>query len=264
MTATPTLCSDRGALETYLRCYSHLNYYPLGDLDDFFWPDTRWYVSKTGENIQAVVLLYKGADPVVLLAILNENRKPLTGLLEALVPGLPDTVYAHLSPGLEQVFQTRYDLDHHGEHYKMTLTDPTALDKIEISEVIPLKVRDQSRLEALYASAYPGNWFNPRMLETGQYTGIQDDAGRLLSAGGIHVYSPAYRVAALGNITTLPEARGHGLATAVTAGLCKQLLKTVDLIGLNVRTDNLAAIRSYQKTGFEVVGIYNEWMLSIR
>jgi predicted GNAT family acetyltransferase len=68
-------------------------------------------------------------------------------------------------------------------------------------------------------------------------------------------------VAALGNITTLPELRGHGLATKATAGLCKQLLKSVDFVGLNVRTDNQAAIRAYQRVGFEIAGVYHEWMM---
>src|SRR5438093_529591 len=81
------------------------------------------------------------------------------------------------------------------------------------------------------------NWFDPRMLETGHYYGIRQD-GTLLSIAGVHVYSPRYRVAALGNITTRPAARGHGLATLVTAKLCQELLRSVDEIGLNVRADN--------------------------
>ncbi len=258
----PQPCSDKTLLEGYLRRYAHLNYYHLGDLDDFFWPDTRWYTLQEGIEISAVVLLYTAVEPVVLLAILNDNQESLSALLEGLMPSLPSQVYAHLSPGLEELFREKYRLEHRGEHYKMTLTDPGALGEIDTSQVLGLTTADLPRLEALYAASYPGNWFNPRMLKTGQYVGIEDDGQKLLCAAGVHVYSPAYRVAALGNITTLPELRGRGLATSATAGLCKQLLHTVDVIGLNVRTDNHGAIRTYQKTGFKVAGTYHEWMLS--
>lgn len=257
----PQICRDKHRLENYLRRCPELNYYHLGDLDDFFWPDTRWYISEKENTIDAVVLLYTAGDPIVLLAIVNDNQPRLSQLLENLIPSLPIQVYAHLSPGLESLFETTFSLEHHGEHYKMTLTNPDALDRIVTSEVIQLDEADLPRLEALYAAAYPGNWFNPRMLKTGQYVGIEDQNGVLLCAAGIHVYSPAYRVAALGNITTLPDQRGRGLATSATAGLCKQLLQSVDVIGLNVRTDNPAAIHAYQKAGFTISGVYNEWML---
>jgi RimJ/RimL family protein N-acetyltransferase len=58
-----------------------------------------------------------------------------------------------------------------------------------------------------------------------------------------------------------PDHRGRGLATAVTAGCCKHLLESVELIGLNVRADNQAAIRAYEKIGFETRAVYHEWMM---
>lgn len=41
-------------------------------------------------------------------------------------------------------------------------------------------------------------------------------------------------------------------------------LADVDLIDLNVRSDNDAAIRAYCKVGFEVAGKYDEWMMEGR
>ena len=99
------------------------------------------------------------------------------------------------------------------------------------------------------------------MLETGQFVGIEDRVGQLVCVAGVHVYSPAYRVAALGNITTHPDYRGQGLAAAATAALCKRIFSDVDVIGLNVRSDNTAAIRAYHKVGFTKVADYDEWML---
>ena len=260
MCAYQTL-SDRSQLESYLRRSPDLNLYHLGDLDDFFWPHTRWFARLRAGQIRALALFYTGEDPPVLLAIAHRNHEAMAALLADLVPDLPGRVYAHLSPGLIRHFKSRYETVHHGRHHKMNLVRPGDLDFWDTSQVIPLTSADQPRLEALYAAAYPETWFNPRMLETGTYVGIPDADGRLLSAGGVHVYSSRYRVAALGNIATLPEQRGRGLASLVTAGCCQRLLERVDLIGLNVRADNAPAIRAYQKVGFEVVGNYDEWMM---
>jgi ribosomal protein S18 acetylase RimI-like enzyme len=73
---------------------------------------------------------------------------------------------------------------------------------------------------------------------------------------------PTYRVAALGNITTHPDWRGQGLATKVTAAVCRSLRETVEHIGLNVHAENRAAIGCYEKLGFEIVTTYEEVMLT--
>ncbi len=254
------ILSDKLLIEAHLRLAPDLNLYHLGDLDEFFWKETRWYARIDGGEIRALALLYTGEDPPVLLAITHNNEEAMSALLNDLIPDLPERVYAHLSPGLDRMFRPVYSAEDHGKHYKMSLVRPKALELWDTSAVIPLSMADLPRLEALYAAAYPDTWFNPRMLETGQYLGIEDEDGRLLCVAGVHVYSPEFRVVALGNITTLPEERGRGLGSTVMAGCCQRLLESVDLIGLNVRCDNLAAVKTYQKVGFEVVGVYQEWM----
>jgi GNAT superfamily N-acetyltransferase len=254
---------DKQKIENYLRRRPHLNFYHLGDLDDFFWPHTRWHVSQDDGEIDALVLLYTAPDPIVLLAILNDNQHQMSDLLVHLQPQLPERIYAHLSPGLEDIFQAKYTLRHHGEHYKMTLTNPAALDQFSLEGLITLDKSHLPQIHRLYQQSYPGNWFDPRMLQTGQYLGLDDERGELICIAGIHVVSTQYRIAALGNITTHPTQRERGLATRVTAVLCKHLLETVDVIGLNVRTDNTPAICAYSKIGFEVAGIYNEWMMAL-
>jgi predicted GNAT family acetyltransferase len=101
------------------------------------------------------------------------------------------------------------------------------------------------------------------MLETGHFYGIRRDH-TLVSVAGVHVYSPLYKVGVVGNVTTHPDYRGKGLGTAVCARLCQQLLQTAEHIGLNVKADNVAAIASYKRLGFEVVGEYEEALLSTR
>ena len=111
-------------------------------------------------------------------------------------------------------------------------------------------------------AAYPETWFTPRMLATGRYVGIRHD-GRLACVAGVHVHSPAWGVAALGNVATLPELRGRGLARAACAALCLLLLEDgIETIALNVRADNAAAIAAYSLLGFEVATSY--WEASLR
>jgi predicted GNAT family acetyltransferase len=252
---------DKSQIEAFLLKHRHLNFYHLGDLDDFFWPYTTWYALEEGGEIKALNLFYSGIVPAVLLGIENNNREEMKTLLETSLPLFPAHFYAHFSPGLEKILEESYSLDHHGEHYKMNLVDLSKLDEVDTSTVIPLTTENLEEINALYQASYPGNWFDSRMLETGQYVGIRED-GTLVSVAGIHVYSPIYKIAAIGNITTHLEKRGQGLGTIATAGLCKKLLKTVDAIGLNVRSDNTPAIRVYEKIGFEAVATYSEWMVN--
>lgn len=253
---------DKEALEAFLLKHRELNYYPLGDLDDFFWPHTTWHGLKKDGEIQAVALIYRGTELPVLLAINNDNPEEMLTLLGALRETLPEQIYAHLSPGFEPAMQSRYQLTSHGEHYKMVLKDPGKIARLDVSHVEALGRDDLQDLLALYEASYPGNWFDPRMLDTGQYFGIREVDGSLVSAAGVHVFSPKYKIAAIGNITTLPERRGQGLGTAAVSKLCQSLLESVEVIGLNVRTDNTAAIQVYEKLGFESVAIYHEYMLN--
>ena len=130
-----------------------------------------------------------------------------------------------------------------------TLSTLTHLNLMEVAE--------------LFSASYPGNWFDPRMIDTGQYLGARIDA-RLCAVAGVHVYSEAYRVAALGNIATRPEHRGKGLAGLVTGALCRQLRRGVDWIGLNVHAENAAAIACYRRLGFARVADYDEFMVESR
>jgi ribosomal protein S18 acetylase RimI-like enzyme len=249
---------DRVQIEQFLRQDVERYLYELGDLDDFFWPYTTWYAVGKGAAIEQLALLYRGIDPIVLLVQERENVSS-PGWLRQVLPHLPERFYAHLSPGVEQALIGRYALQSHGRHWKMALRHRAALMATEVDGVVRLESTDLDALQALYDAAYPGNWFDPRMLQTGQYFGVWED-GRLISAGGVHVYSPAYGAAAIGNITTLPERRGQGLARRVTAQLCRSLLQEVSVIGLNVLVENHAALACYRRLGFEEVAIYEEFM----
>ncbi|GAC1566287.1 MAG: hypothetical protein NVS3B14_07450 [Ktedonobacteraceae bacterium] len=254
---------DKDAIEQYLRQNALIHLYELGDLDDFSWQYTTWYALKEADRVLSLVLLYGAFTPPVLLAISeNENLPAARKLLQSIMHLLPRRFYAHLSADLSMLLAAHYQVDSHGLHFKMALTGTSRLAKVDTSEVIPLTEADLEELQTLYRVSYPGNSFDPRMLESGHFYGIRRD-GTLVGVAGVHVYSPHYKVGVVGNVTTHPDYRGRGLGTAVCARLCQQLLRTVEHIGLNVKADNNSAIASYKRLGFEVVGEYEEGLFSI-
>jgi ribosomal protein S18 acetylase RimI-like enzyme len=236
--------------------------YELGDLDPFFWPRTRWWGLEDDGELRAIALLYDGGDPPTLLALGRNDHGATARLLTAVRDALPARVYAHLSPDLVEALAPRFAAVHHGRHLKMTLADPTGAIDVDTTGVRALGSADLSALGDLYTRAYPGNWFDARMLATGRYFGIAD-ADTLVCVAGVHVYSPHHRVAALGNVTTDARMRGRGLARRATAHLCRALRADgITTIGLNVLADNAAAIRCYTRLGFTVDAEYDEVMLT--
>ena len=257
----PVYLHDKNTIEQFFRREPELNIYSIGDLDDYFWPYTIWFALKNSRNdLIAIALLYSGLDLPTLLA-LSDQTTALRDLLESIVHLQPSRFYAHLSPGLEHVFhKNSYRIEPHGKHYKMTLKERLDVNSVNCSEATCLSQVDHEDIVRLFNESYPDNWFDRKMLETGQYFGIRKEE-KLVSIAGVHVYSEKYRVAALGNITTHPLYRKRGLGTIVTARLCQSLMKKTDLIGLNVKSDNQAAISCYEKLGFRIVGSYGEFLI---
>jgi GNAT superfamily N-acetyltransferase len=248
---------DKAQIEAFLRTNAELHVYSLGDLDDFFWPQTTWYGWQEGGRLHDIVLVYAGTGLPIVVGV-AEQPGNLGDRLREVIPLLPQRFYAHLSPGVEAVFEGTHRLDFHGPHHKMALRDVSRLARIDCSGAVRLEQQDLDELVRLYDESYPGNWFDPRMLQTRQYFGLRVNH-QLVSAAGVHVYSQRYRVAAVGNVVTHPAHRNKGYSKLVTARLCRSLLEKADHIGLNVQADNDAALACYRKLGFETVAPYGEF-----
>ncbi|HOT74198.1 MAG TPA: GNAT family N-acetyltransferase [Candidatus Wallbacteria bacterium] len=259
----PAIIHDKEIIEGYLRENEALNVYCIGDLDDLFRPFTIWYGLR-GENgkLCSLAMLYTGGEIPALMAYRAYEGEALAELVCGISKLLPARFYSHLCETSKAALAKRFKLESHGRHLKMHLKDPSKIVGKTDSGVRRLCMADLEKLLELYRKAYPGNWFDPATLATGEYFGAFA-GGDIICAAGVHVFSEKYGAAALGNITTRPDYRGKGLAGMVTAALCGSLLKKTHLIGLNVDNGNAAAIRCYQKLGFAVVGEYDEFMAEI-
>ncbi|MBK8549659.1 MAG: GNAT family N-acetyltransferase [Ignavibacteria bacterium] len=251
---------DKNIIEEHFRKNTELNIYSIGDLDDFFWERSKFYGIGSYESIEEIVLLYKGFDTPTFIALTDKRSDSMEELIKKIKPQLPVKFYTHLTPGLIRAFNEKGILENFGLHYKMSLIDRSLLMNEENENIRRLSSEDILQIKELFRRSYPDNFFDERMLDTGKYFGYFDKQ-QLIAIAGIHVYSERYRVAALGNITTDIAYRGRSIAQKLTSALCKDLLITVDNIGLNVFTENQAAINCYKKIGFEITGEYEEYLL---
>jgi ribosomal protein S18 acetylase RimI-like enzyme len=112
-----------------------------------------------------------------------------------------------------------------------------------------LTLKDLTALQTLYATN-PEIVFHAGQLRDGIFYGVYEGK-QLVAAGGTHAVTPNYRIAAVGGIYTLPQARGRGYGSWVTAAVVSDLLATgcEDVI-LNVIASNAIAERIYCRLGF--------------
>jgi ribosomal protein S18 acetylase RimI-like enzyme len=249
---------DKSKILSFLRNSTELQIYCIGDLDDFFWSKTIWYSLVENNEIKSIALLYVGMEIPTLLIFDSSNSKYPAFLAQKVKPFLPTKFYAHLSAGLIDVFGKQNIIQYYGFNHKMALKNKPF--QIEDSNIRRLTISDLPIMEDFYTISYPNNWFDSRMLETKKYFGYFINE-KLVGVSGIHVYSADYKVAALGNIATHPDYRGQQIGYKLTSVLCNDLLKTVDFIGLNVKSDNDFAVTCYKKIGFEIIGSYDECLL---
>lgn len=252
---------DKAVVEAFYRRDVDLYLYQLASLDEA-WSTTAWYgLEEEGEARQLLAL--HGAGPQPALMALSREAAGMRALLEQFVPLLPRRCYAHVAAGAAAPLLESCAVLGQDRLLRMALAHPAALDTVDTAGVVALTPDDREEIDAFYHEEYPQRWLLPRMLDTGYYYALRQD-GCIASIAGVHFHSARCRVAALGNVVTRADRRGRGLAKRVCARLCRDLLKTVDSIGLNVRAGNTPAIAGYRRIGFETVVEFEEYVLDWR
>jgi ribosomal protein S18 acetylase RimI-like enzyme len=250
---------DKSEIYRFLCSSPELQLYTIGDLDDFFWPNTIWYAIYDNRVMKSVALLYTGMTPNTLLLFNETDPFYSRSLISSIKKLLPEKFNVHLSPGLIDLFGEENIIKDYGQNYRMILSGMA--EPVFDNNIRRLDSGDLEAISNFYEAAYPDNWFDSHMVGTGKYFGYF--IGTMLTGiAGIHVYSQEYRIAALGNIATHPQFRGQKIAFRLTSVLCNDLKYDVDIIGLNVKSDNHAAIKCYENIGFEIRSYYDECLVN--
>ncbi len=230
--------------------------YHIGDLDDFYFSDCKWFGLEENDQIVEVILLYSGLKIPTLLIF--GSIKKIPKLVEDIIKKLPDRFFCHYQENFHEYFKSDYQMTFLGTHLKMRFQgDLSKLSIINTSNTVHLTENDESNLLSLYQEAYPEGYFVPYMLKSNKYYGVKQD-NKIVSVAGVHVFSKLYNIAVLGNITTHPNYRGRGLAKKCIIELLKSFDGEVNQIGLNVKKDNYIALQLYKNLGFKVHSTYKE------
>lgn len=237
---------DVELVSRFLRADPVANAYQLGDLDPLYLPYCRWFADSATEP-RAVVLVYRGLSLPVLLT--SGEAPALNETLRGVRHVVPERFQYQIHDPHLSVVEQFFRLTTRARMLRMALTrESYRRPQAVAAEVVQLGHRDTARIAELYQH-YPDNFFEPFQLESGLYFGVFRGE-QLVSIAGIHALSEQYDVAVIGNLVTLPELRGQGLATACTRRLLDALFARVGLVALNTAESNTAAIRTFERLGF--------------
>ena len=245
--------ADRGMLRALLETDRLYSAYALCDLDEREFLRTRWGVAHVGGEPIAVVLQYAGYSPQPIFvmgqsdgieAILADVIKPRTAYVAARTEHLAAIAANYrVDPGPAML---RMWVD--AAHFRPFPSDVRRLLPVEIGE-----------LNRLYQLGF-ASWLPASAISDGLYYGVRV-GGRLISAAGTHVISPAAKMAVVGNVMTHTDFRGRGYATAVTGAVTAELLRFCDQVVLNVRADNPPALAAYRRLGYQVYVTFEERLI---
>ncbi len=122
-----------------------------------------------------------------------------------------------------------------------TQTPPSVEHRFE-----ELNISHVDEMLALVELTKPGP-FRKRTPELGSYLGIRE-AGQLVAMAGERL--KPYGYTEISAVCTHPDHRGRGYASSLVSTLIRRITKRNEIPFLHVRTENVDAIRVYEKLGF--------------
>jgi ribosomal protein S18 acetylase RimI-like enzyme len=248
--------SDRPLLRAFLERDRIFAAYALCDLDASEFGRTNWGIALRGGETVAIVLEYGGVAPQPLFtmgepegiaAVLGSVIQPRVAYLAARPESLAaiGRVY-RVDPGPKMV---RMWVDRAGFRPFPGLT----------ARLLPTEVGDLNRLYDMGFAA----WLPAAAVAEGVYHGVRI-RGQLVAAAGTHVVSREAGIGVVGNVLTHRDYRGRGLAKTTTSAVTQELLRTCQLVVLNVRADNDPAIAAYRALGYQDHAVFEERLVHRR
>lgn len=236
--------TDKSQILAYLEADRAYAAYAIGDLEPGLYEQCSWLGAERDGVLESLALCYHGMTPPAFFLMGTTH-----GLRVALAEQFwPHRVYFTCLQEHLPVTQEFFAWDRVVFMWRMVL-DPSRFQASK-SDCVRLGPANVDQLLRLY-SLGGADAFSTYQLQQGVFYGVRV-RGSLVAAAGTHLVSPTYGVAAVGNVFTHPECRGRGYGAATTAAVVHDLLQYgIGDIVLNVDQSNAAAIRLYERIGFE-------------
>ena len=230
----------------------------LADLDHPWVDGCRYYAAGDPTRPDAVLLDFRVRAMLVVMtagddqaarALLEQHHPTFPRRFRGLLP------HGHYAPLVEGWDQQDPERMLRLGLQRGSFTPGPALDP-RLS-LVGLDRHDLIEVSGLFQH-YPAAFFDDKLLATGYFRGIRTSAGELVSVAGVHIVSPARRVAILGNVVTHNDWRGLGLARICTSAVIQALPPEVEVTALNVAEGNAAGRRVYESLGFQTAFSFHE------
>jgi hypothetical protein len=176
------------------------------------------------------VFMFAGIPDASTEAIKKISKLYQKGEVMGIMGFKPDTEPYFKHVGGAQVYQMVTD----------KIPEYKAVDYVE------LKKEDTPEIAELVELTRPGP-YAPNVLELGRYVGIKED-GKLIAMAGERIKLDGYTEVSL--VCTHPDYRGKGYAKSLSGVIIENIMDSGDVPFLNVMTQNIAALKLYEKLGF--------------
>ena len=237
----PNTLPNNAEIRALLHLDPYWSVYALGDLDARRAHHCDWFT-----HGDSVALLYREFDSPILWAAGDP----------AVLDAVPDFEGCHLqiAESFLPAVATRLPVEWSRLVHRMSLAPEAFTPHDGATRAEPLDERHEGEILGLYedgrTTGEEPDFFMRSQLLDGTFYGVRHE-GRLVAAGGTHLYSHDESVGAIGNVYTHRAHRGRGHACAVTSAVARELLdRGTRIVALNVRSENTPAIRVYERLGF--------------
>ena len=213
---------------------------------------TSIHAAFENSKTKGYILTYTATD---VLSVILDGEENITRKLLKYSP--PDKFIIHTQPNLLKVIAEKFPkAKHYLEDWMLVKKDEATFFRSDLVRRLRCDGEDASKLVQLLSSRQDRpermmekyvDWIR-RMPLYGVF--IQD---QLASYAGSFIQLPQAWM--IGGIYTHPKHRNKGYAKLATSAITEDAVKAAEAAALFVRSDNLPAIRVYEKLGYKRIGV---------